>query len=58
MQQLLSGPEIRDVRMRASRSTFPSLKRIRMYHRKEKVPAHVGKKQKAKRFSRFVEENP
>jgi hypothetical protein len=50
MNHPLSGPEIRDVRIRASRSTLPSGKRIRTWHRKQKTPSHVGKKQEAKRF--------
>lgn len=58
MERILSGPEIRDARIRASRSTFPTWKRICTWRRKQKTPSHVGKKQKAKIFERFVAANP
>jgi hypothetical protein len=58
MKTILSGLEIRAARIGASRSTLPTLKRIGNWQRKQKTPAHVGKKQKAKRFARFVAANP
>lgn len=47
-QPTLSGPEIANARINGSRSTLPTLKRIRNWRRKQKVPAHVGNKQLAK----------